>query len=269
MFEAFAQADSSTTRKYGGTGLGLAISKKLAELMCGRIWVESQEGKGNTFHFTARFGLAYPIGEVCAVTPIDLRDMPVLIADDNATSRAILEEMIENWRMQPVPVPDGHAALDALKKAARQGNPFRLALLDGHMPKPTGFDVADHIKKDHVLKHTAVILLTAAMHHEDAHRMRTLGRTATVSKPVKQSELWDAIANVLHTPGRPIEARAGRGSQKDSRPDTRCTSFWRKITPSISNSPCNCLKSTGTRWWWQRTAGKRSMRSHRKNSTWC
>jgi PAS domain S-box-containing protein len=201
VFEAFAQADSSTTRKYGGTGLGLAISKKLAELMGGRIWVVSEEGKGSTFHFTARFALAHPVGEICVVTPASLRDMPVLVADDNTSSREILEEMIENWRMKPVPAADGHTALKALQKAAQGGNPFRLAILDGHMPKPTGFDVADQIKKDPVLKHTAVVLLAAAMHHEDARRMRALGSTATVTKPVKQSELWDAIATVLHAPG--------------------------------------------------------------------
>jgi signal transduction histidine kinase/DNA-binding response OmpR family regulator/HPt (histidine-containing phosphotransfer) domain-containing protein len=199
VFEAFAQADSSTTRKYGGTGLGLAISKKLTELMGGRIWVESVEGKGSTFHFTARFGLAHPVGELCAVTPASLRDLPVLVADDNASSRAILEEMVENWRMKPFPVSDGHAAIEALKKACREKKPFGLVLLDGHMPRPSGFEVAEQIKKDHSLKHTPVILLTAAMHHESARRMRALGRTATVAKPVKQSELWDAIATVLHT----------------------------------------------------------------------
>ena len=199
VFEAFAQADSSTTRKYGGTGLGLAISKKLTELMGGRIWVESVEGKGSTFHFTARFGLSHPAGELCAVTPASLRDLPVLVADDNASSRAILEEMIENWRMKPFPVADGHAAIEALKRACHEKKPFGLVLLDGHMPRPSGFEVAEQLKKDHALKHTPVILLTAAMHHENARRMRALGRTATVAKPVKQSELWDAIATVLHT----------------------------------------------------------------------
>jgi two-component system sensor histidine kinase/response regulator len=133
------------------------------------------------------------------VTPASLRDLPVLVADDNASSRAILEEMIENWRMKPFPVADGHAAIEALKKACHDKKPFGLVLLDGHMPRPSGFEVAEQLKKDHALKHTPVILLTAAMHHENARRMRALGRTATVAKPVKQSELWDAIATVLHT----------------------------------------------------------------------
>jgi two-component system, sensor histidine kinase and response regulator len=200
IFEAFAQADASTTRKYGGTGLGLAISAQLCELMGGLMWVESEVGIGSTFHFTARFSLPQRMGKDATefVAPVKLRGMPVLVVDDNQTNRNILEEMIGNWRMKPETAENGRTALEKLKRAHAEGNPFGLVLLDGHMPDPDGFEVAVRMKQDRNLRGTAVILLTSAGLGEDASRAKAVGAAAALTKPVKQSELWDAIANALH-----------------------------------------------------------------------
>jgi PAS domain S-box-containing protein len=203
IFEAFAQADSSTTRKYGGTGLGLAISAQLCELMNGVMWVESEEGRGSTFHFTAHFGRQEASAKKSPEPePVKLRDLPVLVVDDNSTNRKILEEMIANWRMKPVVAPNGPAALDALRRAHQNGTPFRLMLLDGHMPNMDGFEVAARVKQDPQLHGAQVILLTSAGRSEDVARAKAVGVAAALSKPVKQSELWDAIITVLHVPGR-------------------------------------------------------------------
>src|SRR5262249_21657212 len=147
IFEAFGQADSSTSRKYGGTGLGLTISQQLVTLMDGRIWVESEVGKGSTFRFNARFGLAREAAERRVVRPISLHELPVLVVDDNATNRRIFEEMLRNWGMRPVVADSGQAALAALERAAEAGEPFPLVLLDGHMPEMDGFAVASQVRR--------------------------------------------------------------------------------------------------------------------------
>jgi PAS domain S-box-containing protein len=203
IFEAFAQADTSTTRKYGGTGLGLAISAQLCELMGGIMWVESEVGRGSTFHFTAHFARPQTSTEkVEESAPVKLRDLSVLVVDDNATSRHILEEMIANWRMKPVTAKDGPSAIDALHRAHRDGHPFRLLLLDAHMPGMNGFDVAARVKQDPHLHGITVIILTSAGHSEDMARAKSLGAAASVTKPAKQSELWDAIITALRVAGR-------------------------------------------------------------------
>src|SRR6202034_4278681 len=163
--------------------------------------VESQVGRGSTFHFTARFKLQNASAQKPAtISPVKLQDLPVLVVDDNATNRRILEEMISNWRMRPVTATNGAAALKAMKRAQAEGNPFQVVLLDGHMPEMDGFEVATKVKKDSRLKHATVILLTSAGRREDMTRAKALGAAAALTKPVKQSELWDAIVNALHLP---------------------------------------------------------------------
>src|SRR5262250_2448113 len=139
IFEAFSQADSSTTRRYGGTGLGLAISAQLVELMGGSISVESQPGQGSTFHFTANFGIERPRVEQHSSRWRSLTDLPVLIVDDNATNRRILVEVFTNWRMRPVAVESGVYALAKLQESLHKNKPFAMVLLDGHMPEMDGF----------------------------------------------------------------------------------------------------------------------------------
>jgi CheY-like chemotaxis protein len=196
LFAAFAQVDSSTTRKYGGTGLGLAITRQLAGLMGGRAWVESEAGRGSTFHFTARFGLL-PEGTIHRpASPIGLKDLPVLVVDDNETNRLICEEILRSWGMKPVTVEGGREALDELHRATVAGNPFLLVLLDSLMPGMDGLAVASAISADDALRGCPILLLSSA--GLEAEAARRAGITRCLTKPVKQSDLLDAIVGAVH-----------------------------------------------------------------------
>src|ERR1700723_1282790 len=160
--------------------------------MGGLMWVGSEGGGGSTFDFPA--GLVVPPRARTEgkefVAPVKLRDLPVLVVDDNRTNREILEEMILNWRMKPVAAENGKAALEMLKRAAMEGRPFRVVLLDGHMPGMDGFEVAARMKHEPSIKGAAVILMTSAGLVEDASRAKTVGATAALTKPIKQSGVW-------------------------------------------------------------------------------
>ena len=198
IFEAFSQADGSMTRKYGGTGLGLTICGRLVAMMGGRIWVESQAGAGSTFHFTARLGVQAIVPEPATpLHPAQLRDLPVLIVDDNFTNRRVLTEMLSRWGMQTVAVEGGEAALLALQAAKNEDRPFALILLDGHMPEIDGFTLAQQIQSHPDLVRTTIMMLTSADQLGDATRCRKLGISAYLVKPVRQSELLDMICRSL------------------------------------------------------------------------
>jgi two-component system, sensor histidine kinase and response regulator len=207
IFEAFSQADGSMARKYGGTGLGLTICTRLVTMMGGAIWVESEDGQGSTFHFTLRLAVQDKVSLGAApLQPERLRDLHVLIVDDNFTNRRVLTGMLTRWGMRPTAVEGGRAALQALEIARSTGHPFPLILLDGHMPEMDGFALAETIKRDLELIGATIMMLTSAGQLGDAARCRELGISAYLVKPIRQGELLDSICNVLNqTPQRKIQ----------------------------------------------------------------
>jgi len=226
VFNSFEQADGSTTRKYGGTGLGLSISRQLVEMMGGNIWVESprdcrlednsrfendrqssivnsqSKGPGSTFHLTVRFGLNR-LKEVKTLPSgrFDLSDVPVLIADDNFTNRIVLQEMTASLGLVPALTVDGKEAIDRLNEAYDSGKPYRLLLLDLQMPELDGFDVAKKIKETLWGDDLKIILLTSLGRKGDAARCKEVGISGYLTKPIKKSDLLDAIMMTMGTPG--------------------------------------------------------------------
>ncbi|MGE0609084.1 MAG: response regulator [Pirellulales bacterium] len=197
VFEAFGQADSSTTRKYGGTGLGLSISSQLVRQMGGRIWLESEPGQGATFHFTAKFGVAGNEQPSERLELPQLAGLPVLVVDDNATNRRILQEMLTQWHFTPSVADGGGTALAALASAAAAGNPFKLVMLDCMMPEMDGFELAERINADTALGRPALIMVSSAARPADAEHARRIGIAAYQTKPFVPSDILDAIVSAL------------------------------------------------------------------------
>ena len=213
IFDPFSQADTSTTRHYGGTGLGLTISTRLIQKMGGIVWVESEIGRGTQFHFTIRLGATEGAGIVIGTVapPEILRGVKVLIVDDNRTNRRILEGMLKRWDMKSTSVAGGEEALAQLSAAWGTKEPFGLILMDMHMPQMDGFGLVERIRERPELSTATIMMLTSAGHRGDGQRCKELGVSAYLLKPIRQSELREAIARVLgareHTGAIPLVTR--------------------------------------------------------------
>jgi len=220
VFEAFEQADTSTTRQYGGTGLGLAIVRRLAQLMDGRIWVESAVGQGSRFNFTAKLKLCHdPQPDRATPKRSALKGTRTLVVDDNATNRRIIEEVLRNWELVPATAASGDEALGELRQAFRQGRPYELLLSDVNMPQSDGFSLVEQVRRDPSLADITVILLTSADQSEDADRCQRLRIAERLMKPIKQSELLDAIVAALGVV--PPDANAAESASSSGAPTTR------------------------------------------------
>jgi two-component system sensor histidine kinase/response regulator len=199
IFEAFSQADSSMTRRYGGTGLGLAITSQLVEIMGGEIWLESKQGKGSAFYVVIPFELPDSVLETLPSqsSVVPLRDKRVLVIDDNNANRRILQMMLFNWQMRPHISEDGPGGLAELRRGIDTGDPYTLVLLDAMMPDMDGFEVAEKIRGTPDMALTPIIILASAEVKRRAARCRELGIGIYLMKPVKQSALLNAILRTL------------------------------------------------------------------------
>jgi two-component system sensor histidine kinase/response regulator len=198
IFDAFTQADGSTTRKFGGTGLGLTISSRLVAAMRGKLKVDSAPNEGSCFYFSVPLGTAGQLDEARPTdVDISLADKPVLIIDDNATNRRILTEILLRWKMRPTAVASAREALSSMSRAAEIGEPFCLVLTDGHMPEIDGFSLAERIKATPRLAGAVILMLTSGERFGEASRCRDLGVAAFLIKPVRRDELRAAIVSAL------------------------------------------------------------------------
>jgi signal transduction histidine kinase/DNA-binding response OmpR family regulator len=197
IFEAFSQADSSTTRRFGGTGLGLTISARLVEMMRGEIWLESEDGKGSVFHFTACIATADQAAKLPPEEEFSLTGVPVLVVDDNLTNRRILMDLLWFWHMHPAAAASGEEALSLLRRASERGNPFGLVLSDVHMPGMDGFDLVSRIRSTSLTAGPAIMMLSSGDQPGDAARSRELGVSSYLVKPVRRDDLRNAIRAAL------------------------------------------------------------------------
>ena len=214
LFQSFSQVDASTTRKYGGTGLGLAISRQIVEMMGGQIGVESERGAGSTFWFTAVLEKQPDSSRRAPVELEDIEGLRVLVVDDNATNRRILQTYLANWGCRPTEAASSDEALAVMRTAASQGDPFQIALLDYLMPGVDGETLGRKIKADSTLRGVTMVMLTSVGRRGDARRMRDAGFAAYLLKPIKQSQLFDCLRRVTgksadlgRTPSRTLITR--------------------------------------------------------------
>jgi PAS domain S-box-containing protein len=217
IFDAFAQAEGSTSRHYGGTGLGLAICRQLVEMMGGRLWVESDAGRGSTFHFTVRFEPAAARAEAGAAAGNGagevLRGRRVLVVDGSATQREVLAEMMATWGLEVTAAESGERALDALDQAHARGAAFAVALLDAHAPGMDGFALIQAIRSAPAIRDTALVLMTTAGRPGERARGAELGVATTVSKPVTHADLRHALVRALAAGGAEPARRKGRAAR--------------------------------------------------------
>jgi signal transduction histidine kinase len=272
IFDAFSQVDGSTTRKYGGTGLGLTICSRLVEMMGGRIWVESELGKGSTFHFTALLPLQKTAPSKREPVGVEmLHGLAVLVVDDNATNRRILQETLLGWQMNPTLTKDGPEAIAALQQAAARGTPFPLVLLDAQMPGTDGFSLVERVRQSAPLAGSVAIMLTSAGLRETRRAAASWVSAPTCRNRSSAPTFWRRSAWRSERRTNPMKVLLWSRFTRCGKPGGGSISCWRKTTLSIKKWQSGCWKKGDTRWRWRKPASgfsRCSSRSTSRPSTW-